>query len=174
MMTQNLAKYHVRAPRYILQAQDNTLVRVAGPKQIPWEEGTEIRNVSLSGLSFTAPSDLCPSMGESVKIEFEIPGGQRMASFATVTRIETYGRTQMLVGIKFENLNKGQRIILAQGLALKLREQQILRLKRHRDRLGFLAPYRSLFFLFIWIALFYAQTRWDLIHLFENYIRNLW
>jgi hypothetical protein len=36
----SLARYHGRSPRYILNTEDESLVRVAGPKQIPWEEGT--------------------------------------------------------------------------------------------------------------------------------------
>ncbi|RYZ81252.1 MAG: PilZ domain-containing protein, partial [Proteobacteria bacterium] len=73
-MNQNLARFHARSPRYILNTQDDSLIRVAGPRQVPWEEGTEIKNVSLTGLAFTAPGDLCPILGEIIKIQFLIPG----------------------------------------------------------------------------------------------------
>lgn len=39
----SLAKYHGRSPRYILDTEDESLVRVAGPQQVPWEEGTAIK-----------------------------------------------------------------------------------------------------------------------------------
>lgn len=122
-MTQSLAKYHSRSPRYILQPQDNTLVRVAGPTQIPWEEGTEIKNISLSGLAFTAPTDLCPLVGEFIKIQFHVPGSAEMACYGLVTRLEPHGNSEMLVGIQFYKLEMAHRIVLLQGLAQKLRDQ---------------------------------------------------
>ncbi len=123
-MTQTLAKYHIRSPRYVLQAHDNTLVRLAGPQQSPWEEGTEIRNISLTGLGFSAPADLCPLLGEIIKIEFEVPSSTRMACYALVTRLDPLGHSQMMVGVKFYRLNLQQRIYLAQGLASQLKIQQ--------------------------------------------------
>ncbi|MEZ0392711.1 MAG: PilZ domain-containing protein, partial [Pseudobdellovibrionaceae bacterium] len=116
--------YHARAPRYILQPQDNTLIRVAGPQQIPWEEGTEIKNISLSGLAFTAPTELCPIVGEFIKIQFNVPATSQMACFGLVTRLEALGQTEMLVGIQFYKLEMSHRIVLLQGLAQKLKDQQ--------------------------------------------------
>jgi len=122
-MAQGLARYHGRAPRYILNTQDDSLIRVAGPKQMPWEEGTEIKNISLTGLAFTAPSDLCPLLGEVVKIQFEVPGNQQMACYAIVTRIDPLKNQKMLVGVHFYKLEMPQRIALAQGLSRKLKDQ---------------------------------------------------
>lgn len=123
-MPVRLAKYHSRSPRYILQPQDNTLIRVAGPKETPWEEGTEIKTLSLSGLAFTAHSDLCPLVGETIKIQFEVPNGEQMACYGVVTRLEPIGTTEMLVGIQFQKLDMKYRIALLQGLARKIKEQQ--------------------------------------------------
>jgi hypothetical protein len=120
----NLARYHSRSPRYILQPYDNTLVRIAGPRQVPWEEGTEIRNISLSGLAFTAPRELCPIIGESIKIQFETPGSQQLACFGLVTRLEPINGSEMLVGVQFQKLELAHKIVLLQGLAKKLKEQQ--------------------------------------------------
>lgn len=117
-----LARYIARSPRYILQAQDNTLIRVAGPHQTPWEEGTEIKNVSLSGLCFTAANDFCPDVGELIKIQFEAPGAAQMACFGNVSRIET-GPTTSLVAVRFVKLDFAQRIYLNQSLGKKLKEQ---------------------------------------------------
>lgn len=122
-MAQGLARYHGRAPRYILNTQDDSLIRVAGPRQMPWEEGTEIKNISLTGLAFIAPSDLCPLLGEVIKIQFEVPGSQQMACYAVVTRIDPLKNQKMLVGVHFYKLEMSQRIALAQGLSRKLKDQ---------------------------------------------------
>ncbi|MBL7671741.1 MAG: PilZ domain-containing protein [Bdellovibrionaceae bacterium] len=120
-MTQGLAKYHARSPRYILNTQDDSLVRVAGPQQIPWDEGTEIRNVSLTGLAFTAPEDLCPNLGEVIRIQFAIPGSEQMACYGIVTRLDPESHERILVGIHFYKLDMAHRIVLAQGLSTRFR-----------------------------------------------------
>lgn len=120
----SLARYHGRSPRYILDTEDESLVRVAGPKQIPWEEGTEIKNVSLTGLAFTAPDDLCPLLGEVIKIQFVPPGSRQMACYGIVTRLENISEARTLVGVHFYKMEMQQRIILAQGLAKRFKEAQ--------------------------------------------------
>lgn len=123
-MVGSLAKYIARAPRYILMPDDNTLIRLAGPQQLPWEEGTEIQNVSLTGLAFTSPADLCPMIGEIVKIQFEVPQASQMACLGLVIRLEKKSKTITLVGIKFLKLDLAQRLYMTQSLSKKLREQQ--------------------------------------------------
>lgn len=125
-MTQGLARYHSRAPRYILSTEDESLIRVAGPKQIPWEEGTEIRNISLTGLSFTAPNDLCPVLGEVIKIQFKISPTKQMACHAIVTRMDPAESDRTLVAVHFYKLEMAHRIALAQGLSEKI--------KKHKER----------------------------------------
>ena len=122
-MNQTLSKYHHRSPRYILQAEDNTLIRVAGPQQTPWEEATEIQNISLSGLAFTAPSDLCPMIGELIRIQFEVPGRTQMACHGLVTRLEKRGSSEMKVAVEFRKLEMSHRIVLAQAIARKMQTQ---------------------------------------------------
>lgn len=155
-MVSSLAPYLARSPRYILQPHDNTLVRVAGPQRIPWEEGTEIHNVSLSGLAFTAPADLCPIIGETIAIEFEVPGQARMACRALVIRLQKLGKSTMLVAVKFVRLEMGQRLALAQALARKLRDQTDRSRPESRARWAENGKGRfalALFFLFSWMFL---------------------
>ncbi|MEN0060404.1 MAG: PilZ domain-containing protein [Bdellovibrio sp.] len=135
----SLARYHGRSPRYILDTEDESLVRVAGPKQTPWEEGTEIRNISLTGLAFTAPDDLCPLLGEVVKIQFTPPGSHQMACYAIVTRLDSLSAATTLVGVHFYKLEMSQRIVLAQGLARKFKENQD---RNHIDQLLNRSPQR--------------------------------
>lgn len=120
----SLARYHARSPRYILNTEDDSLIRVAGPKQTPWEEGTEIRNVSLTGLSFIAPTDLCPVLGEVIKIQFIPPGAKQIACYAIVTRLDDEGGEKRLVAVHFYKMEMSHRIALAQGLARKFKEHQ--------------------------------------------------
>ncbi len=117
----SLARYHGRSPRYILDTEDNNLIRIAGPKKTPWEEGTEIKNVSLTGLSFTAADDLCPLLGEVIKIQFIPPGSTQMACYGIVTRLENNADSSTLVGVHFYKMELAQRVGLAQGLSKKLK-----------------------------------------------------
>jgi hypothetical protein len=162
-MSQSLAKYHARAPRYILNTDDNFLIRIAGPRQIPWEEGTEIKNVSLTGLAFTAPDDLCPLLGEVIKIQFTVPGGQQMACHGIVTRLES-DEAKMLVGVHFYKLEMSHRIVLAQGISRKFKDQQK---KAHQeiDALSLLPQLPQIFMmgtlLYFWVSLMYGFMVWN-------------
>lgn len=157
-----LARYVARSPRYILQPEDNTLIRVAGPQQTPWEEGTEIQNVSLSGLAFTAPHDLCPVIGEIIKIQFEAPGKSQMACFGLVSRLERRGQ-QTLVAVKFLKLEFAQRVFLAQSLGEKLKghhpESADFNIRVSKSRLRWLA---AMAFLGLWmiLAFFWMSGSW--------------
>lgn len=171
-MTGTLARYHARSPRYILNTEDDSLIRVAGPRQIPWEEGTEIRNVSLTGLAFTAPDDLCPVLGEVIKIQFQVPGERQMASHGIVTRLDTESPGVTLVGVHFYKLDMAHRIVLAQGLSKKFREHQ---LKRRIEDLDGVNPLPSILprallmvgFLWLWTTLMAGLVFWGYDGFFE-------
>lgn len=118
-MTGSLARYHARSPRYVLDANDNNLIRYSGPERSPWEEKTELKNISLTGLSFNAPRDLKPQLGEIIKIQFEVPSSEVMACYALVTRIENMNTYECEVAVHFYKLDRIQRINLVEGLTLK-------------------------------------------------------
>lgn len=120
LMTTSLARYHARAPRYILDTEDNSLIRLSGAEQLSWEENTELRDVSLTGLSFTAPQDLSPQIGEVIKIQFSVPSAEQMACFAVVIRIEKLDSFENLIGVHFYKLDRTQRLNIVQGLAQKV------------------------------------------------------
>lgn len=115
-MTSALAKYHNRAPRYTLNTHDNCLIRYSGSERWSWEEKTEVKNISLTGLSFVAPNDLSPIIGEIIKIQFSVPGGQQMACYAVVIRVDAEGEFDNLVAVHFYKLDRVQRLNLLQGL----------------------------------------------------------
>ena len=118
-MTGSLARYHGRQPRYILNATDNNLIRFSGAERYSWEEKTELKNISLTGLTFTAPIDIKPQLGEIIKIQFEVPGAEPMACHAIVTRIEHVNSYDCEIAIHFYKLERIQRINLVQGLTIK-------------------------------------------------------
>ena len=119
-MTGSLARYHARSPRYILNTEDNHLVRLSGAQKLSWEEKTELKNISLTGLSFSAPADLSPQLGEIIKIQFTVPSSEMMACYAIVTRIELVHENENEIAVHFYKLDRLQRINLVQGLAQKV------------------------------------------------------
>lgn len=123
-MTTSLARYHARAPRYVLNTDDESLIRLSGAEQLSWEENTELRDVSLTGLSFTAPQDLSPQIGEVIKIQFSVPSAQQMACYAVVIRIEKINMLDNLIGVHFYKLDRTQRLNIVHGLADKIRSQK--------------------------------------------------
>lgn len=141
-MTQALSKYLLRAPRYTLNPEDNNLIRVVGPTQEPWEEYTDIRNVSLTGLSFTTDPSFCPRLGEIIRIQFTVPGSSQMACHAIVTRLEQIESEKILVGVHFYKLEMSHRINLARGLVEKFgfdsEEDQVIDLKHQRKKKKFI------------------------------------
>lgn len=174
-MPSNLSKYVARSPRYILQPEDNTLIRLAGPNQVPWEEGTEITNMSASGLAFTAPADLCPVVGEIVKVQFDVPGSTAMAAYALVTRVEPkamrataagntaedFGRTSggtMVVATQFVQMDTSQKLHMAQGLGKKLRDAtdgDTITISRFDRKKAFTYAGLGLVLLLLWVGLFF-------------------
>lgn len=177
----NLARYHGRSPRYILNTEDESLVRVAGPKQIPWEEGTEIKNISLTGLAFTAPDDLCPLLGEVVKIQFITPGSKQMACYAIVTRLDDISESRTLVGVHFYKLEMAQRIVLAQGLARKFKETQernqiddLLNRPANNISLNHFPQLTMMFILgLLWCGIMWSLMRFDYVGLYKFLLQLL-
>lgn len=178
-MNQNLARYHARSPRYFLNTEDESLIRVAGPRQTPWEEGTEIRNVSLTGLAFTAPDDLCPILGEVIKIQFLAPGGKQMASHAIVTRLDPIANSEkILVGLHFYKMEMGHRVVLAQGLARKLKDisdrEKIIRLQEgglHSLEGAFPQVLLMLNYFVLWVIFMQILINENWMSMFRSWLR---
>lgn len=118
-MTGSLARYHARQPRYVLNANDNNLIRYSGAERLSWEEKTELKNISLTGLTFSAPIDIKPQLGEVIQIQFQVPESDYMACHAIVTRIEHINSWVCEISVHFYKLERLQRINLVQGLTIK-------------------------------------------------------
>jgi len=109
---------------------------------------TRFVNVSESGMAFVVDRQSSPRIGEIIKVEFPIPGGESVAWFARVVRLEDYGLTkvwgddqdfpeelgEVLVGISFYNLPDGHRQAIRGHLHDKfqevVRERRLALLKR--------------------------------------------
>ncbi len=131
-MTTSLARYHARAPRYIHDTIDNNLIRLSGAELRSWEEKTEIKDISLTGLSFTAPCDLSPQLGEMIKIQFSVPGSEQMACYAVTIRIEKISNFENLIGVHFFKLDRMQRLNLVQGLSARIQQIPLSNLTESR------------------------------------------
>lgn len=150
-MTQSLSKYHARSPRYILEPLDDTLIRVAGPHQTPWEEDTEILNLSLTGVAFSCPQDLSPMLGEVIKIQFKMPNGMPMACHGLVIRLESQG-SKIIVAVHFYKLEMAQRLHLLKALSEKMGKQKQTQLKPNKIE-KIVLMFGMIIFLGFWLAM---------------------
>jgi c-di-GMP-binding flagellar brake protein YcgR len=150
-MTTSLARYHARAPRYILDTQDSNLIRLSGAERRSWEENTEIKDISLTGLSFTASADLSPQLGEIIKIQFTVPNSEQMACYAVVIRIEHTSEYENLLGVHFYKLDRLQRLNLVQGLANRIQKYE--RIDKQTNHSQAIAVVGLILTLICWITL---------------------
>lgn len=170
-MNQKLARYQIRSPRFTLNTEDNSLIRVAGPQQTPWEEDTMIQDISLTGLSFTAPTDLCPQAGEFIKIQFQPietkDEPNTMACHALVTRVQQVSLSRKLVGVHFYKLEMGHRV----SLAKKLQE----RLTRHVEshNIDFNQDPLFLVIYFIRLSIYFTLSSLLLIYILSHPISHM-
>lgn len=88
-MTGSARRFTERAVRYSVRPQDDSVMKFAfnQRKQGQYFQ-TEFLNISETGLAFTCDRRNLPRMGEVIKVEFPIPGHERMAWYARVVRIE--------------------------------------------------------------------------------------
>lgn len=152
-MTSSLARYHARAPRYILNTEDNSLIRLSGAEQLSWEEKTELRDVSLTGLSFLAPQDLSPQIGEVIKIQFAVPGSEQMACYAVVIRIEKINQFDNMIGVHFYKLDRTQRLNLIQGISHKVAAN------KENQRQGMTTKWISIIGLFLTLLCWFTMLK---------------
>jgi len=127
-----------RAPRYILNAGDEKIVRVASRDRKKNQiYQMEIIDVSETGMSFIVNWNYLPQIDEVLKVEFPVPGDQRkVAWFARVVRLESHNeRPQEMrhfsgikVGVEFIDMPKGHLRTLKSGLNRKTHE----RLQAHK------------------------------------------
>lgn len=139
-MGQALRKFVPRSPRYVLRPQDDQLLRFALKDDQSDPRGTRFLNISLTGLGFAIDRKMAPPIGETLKIEFPIPGGQKIAWFGRVVRLEEptsstwwdpeFDRDDVIVGIEFQDLPTAHRSQIQRALGKKFLELQRERRQR--------------------------------------------
>src|SRR5580693_6706645 len=115
-MNQTLRRFINRAPRYVLRPNDRHIVRYmpdqTGPTGI---NKTTLLNISETGLAITVDAHAAPTVGERMKVELPVPGGEQIAWWAIVVRTELVtpnwwsseadaAEERILVALKFEEL----------------------------------------------------------------------
>ncbi|MBX7232600.1 MAG: PilZ domain-containing protein [Bdellovibrionales bacterium] len=141
-MNDALRKFISRAPRYSLRPDDNQILRYVRNSRLNRSFSTRFVNISETGLAFATERSSAPPMGEIIKIEFPIPGGESMAWFARVVRLEEkslgpwwdkhhsqFHHAEIIVGVQFHELPDHQKLLIRTQLQKKfqqmLREQQL-------------------------------------------------
>ena len=89
-MGQILRKFVSRAPRYVLRPTDNQIFRYALNDQRMRPHSTRFLNLSETGVAFLVDQGVVPRIGETIKVEFPLPGGDQVAWWARVVRIEVW------------------------------------------------------------------------------------
>lgn len=119
-----LRPYIKRAPRYVLNANDNRFMRFARESVFNRTYTTEIVNLSETGMAFVVDRSLVPDLGEQMKIEFTPPNQEQIAWFARVVRIELpedisgwkIQSREARVALQFENLPPAHLQAIRHGL----------------------------------------------------------
>ena len=131
-MAQSLKKFIPRAPRYSIFPEDRTVIRFAAKGNKEKSFSTTLINVSQSGLAFRVDQSLKPSLGDTIMVEFTVPGGEQMACHGRVVRIEEpQARDQwknftdeVIVAVHFYGLRGAHEKNLSTGLKEKFRKLQ--------------------------------------------------
>lgn len=147
-MGEKLRKFMQRSPRYILRPQDRNDMRFSLQNTIGEGgiERTVMLNLSRTGVAFMVDRGHHPHLGEFVKVEIPIPGGEQIAWWGKVVRIEEYERSiwsfrkdpfhessRVIVGLKFDNLPEAHSRALQKGI-----EQSFLQAMRDQRYRNFL------------------------------------
>ncbi len=145
-MGEQLRRFVARAPRYVLRTGDNQLLRFANNKVNHRSLTTRFVNVSETGLAFVVDQSQSPKMGEIIKLEFPVPGGEQVAWFGKVTRLEqifdrpwwaernaAHKPEDVLVGVQFVDLPDGHRENIRAHLHQRFRDLlQEMRMRKFR------------------------------------------
>jgi hypothetical protein len=131
-----IRRFVPRATRYVLRPQDQKLLRFAFQQDHLGQgiQETVLFNLSKTGLAFLVEREFAPALGDLIKVDFSVPGRQRLASWARVVRTEEYSRGLwwlkenprfsdfIMVGISFQDLPVGHEMEIQTGLDQRLTE----------------------------------------------------
>ena len=124
-------RYYNRSKRYDMEQNDLRHMRlVREPLTAPAHYETEILNVSETGIAFLMKIKEVPNVGEMLMLEFTPPGGNRIAWYGKVVRIELPQdraawksfSTMALVAVQFHKMPSAFRHEIREGLDIKFRQ----------------------------------------------------
>jgi hypothetical protein len=173
-----LHRFRARAARYTLGLHDQRVMRFSqhsddGKNAI---QNTQLVDLSQSGAAFVVDSPFEPNLGDRIMVEIPIPGGEQIAWWAEVVRLQEVrprrrfsasddfmADRKVLVGLRFEPLPEAHSRTLKRGLEDSflrvMREQHTRNVQyyktklRHSARLIFLFGLAVLGFWFVyWLA----------------------
>jgi hypothetical protein len=129
-------RYFARAPRYRMSSSDIRSLRVVRKTRHRRDDfDAEVVNISETGLAFEVNREYIPKIGEVLLLEFTMPGGQRVAWYGRVVRIEMPNdraewkslSRNVLVGLQFHQLPGKFKGEIRQAIETKLEEYEKLR-----------------------------------------------
>jgi hypothetical protein len=94
---------------------------------------TEVVNLSETGMAFTVPFLDSPQLNEMIMVEFSVPGGEPVACFAKVQRVQKYTLIESdfyqkdckLVAVEFQKLPAAQHQSLRQSLQVEFKKMNM-------------------------------------------------
>lgn len=142
-----LKKYKTRPPRYDFRASDAKNIRFAKPDGKGAAQSfttNTLLDISQTGIAFIIDESISLKKGDSLMVEFTVPGSEKMACHASVVRVEddpTFP-SERIIGIQFKDLLPAHRSNLTQGLkrcfmhlrALQQRDQLIQKFHQKAKR----------------------------------------
>jgi hypothetical protein len=137
-MSQLADKFFDRSPRYVLRADDNKNLKFAIDSDKSRIFSTQLINLSLTGLAFVALAEHSPRLNDLIKFEFVIPGGEQIAWWGKVVRIEDYRINrpwksdsedsfkvkEKLIAVNFQSVPEKMRSVIHKGLLEKIKKNQ--------------------------------------------------
>jgi len=130
-MAVRLHKFEPRAVRYVLRPADRKIMRFVSDERSDETniESTILLNMSETGIAFLVSPDTQLRVRERVKVEIPVPGGEQLAWWGRVVRMEEYAprswsfgrdpfkeQSQMLVAVRFDDLPFEHASTIRQGI----------------------------------------------------------
>ena len=114
-MAERLRKFINRSPRYVLRPQDRNVMRFSlehtqGGGGV---EETLLLNLSETGVAFLVDSGYEPRVGEKIKVEVPIPGGNQIAWWAKVVRTSEYNGSRRWFSPEKDTFDVSNKVIVA-------------------------------------------------------------
>ncbi|MCB0415657.1 MAG: PilZ domain-containing protein, partial [Bdellovibrionales bacterium] len=143
-MSPTVKKFITRSPRYVIDENDSNFLLFKNDKPGSENCRAEFIDISGTGVAFIVESDFAPNFGEVIKLDFEVPGYQKVSWWGRVVRINEYSeqkwwkQTQtyedlVFVGVHFHNLPEGQKEAIEKALYDKFKKIKIQRRKEKKQ-----------------------------------------